>query len=192
MCKIIEKFKYPYIIRICIEKRDLMSKNRGIHTEDDISALNTFIQNIEERNNLSFAKIMALLKEKRKETSRLIVPSYIFKDRTFGILAAITKYMKENMDLKYSEIAKLLQRDNRIIWTTYNRYKKRKPFSIDKSSLNIPVSVFTNKKLGPLESLTKYLKEDLNLSFREISSLINRDNRTAWASYNNALKKLKK
>ncbi|MEK6907629.1 MAG: hypothetical protein AABW45_03820 [Nanoarchaeota archaeon] len=58
-----------------------------------------------------------------------------------------------------------------------------------KKYIPIPISIFKNS--SPLESLVKYLKDDLNLTLKEISTLINRDPRTIWVTYNNARKKIK-
>ncbi|GAF99559.1 unnamed protein product, partial [marine sediment metagenome] len=55
----------------------------------------------------------------------LNIPSYIFKDRTLSVLEAIVKYLKEERMLSYHEIAVLLKRDDRTIWTVYNRVKKK-------------------------------------------------------------------
>ena len=57
----------------------------------------------------------------------------------------------------------------------------------DKESL-IPVSIFT-KKLRILETLTKYLKEELELSYHQIGILLNRDERNIWHTYNSSRKK---
>ena len=51
----------------------------------------------------------------------------------------------------------------------------------------IPISVFHNS--SPLEAIVKYLKEFSKLNFKEISSLLNRDQRTIWTTYNNIKKK---
>src|SRR3989338_16069 len=55
----------------------------------------------------------------------------------------------------------------------------------------IPVSIFTNRGLRPLEILCKYLKEELNLGYREISGLLNRDYKTVWTTCRNASRKQK-
>ena len=57
---------------------------------------------------------------------------------------------------------------------------------INKQTL-IPISIFHNS--SPLEALVKYLKEFSKLNFKEISDLLNRDQRTIWTTYNNINKK---
>ena len=55
----------------------------------------------------------------------------------------------------------------------------------------IPVSVFSTEELSALESVCKYLKEDLEFSYNKIALLLNRNHRTIWTTYNNAVGKLK-
>ena len=54
----------------------------------------------------------------------------------------------------------------------------------------IPVSVF-NKKLGSLETVCKYMKENLGLTYHEIAKLLDRNQRTIWVTCRNASRKLK-
>jgi len=85
----------------------------------------------------------------------------------------------------------LLNRDNRVIWRTYSNAGKKlkKRLAVDKKTIWIPISIFTDKKLGLLESLTKYLREDIEMTNYQIASALNRDNRTIWTSYSRAKKK---
>jgi hypothetical protein len=61
-----------------------------------------------------------------------------------------------------------------------------------KENINrIPLNIFSKKNLGILEAIVKYLKETTNLSYHEIAQILNRDDRTIWATYNKACKKEK-
>jgi len=59
-------------------------------------------------------------------SSELSIPSSVFQNRNLSVLEAMVVYLKEDKSLKYSEIAKLLNRDDRTIWTVYNRAKKKR------------------------------------------------------------------
>jgi len=68
---------------------------------------------------------------KRKERlvvreSKFFIPVSIFKDRKFSVLEVLVGYLKDKFNLRYREIAILLRRDERNMWTVYNRYKKKK------------------------------------------------------------------
>ena len=54
------------------------------------------------------------------------IPSDIFKDRSLSVLEIMVEYLKEQKGLSYHEIAVLLNRDDRTIWTVYNRGKKKR------------------------------------------------------------------
>lgn len=54
---------------------------------------------------------------------------------------------------------------------------------------NVPISIFAGK-LSPSESLSKYLRENASLSFKEISVLLKRDERSIWTSYKRAKSKM--
>ena len=53
----------------------------------------------------------------------------------------------------------------------------------------VPVAIFAGK-LSPSESLCKYMKENLSLSYKEISDLLNRDERSIWTSCQRANQKM--
>jgi len=69
-------------------------------------------------------------------------------------------------------------------------YSKLKKYIsvIEQAGKSIPVSIF-NKKLSPLETICKYLHENLRLSYEEISKLVDRSNKTIWQACNNAKRK---
>lgn len=72
----------------------------------------------------------------------------------------------------------------------YN-YSNEEIFSLWNSEnlLLVPVAIFAGK-LSPAEALAKYLKENHELSYHEISELIGRDERGIWANYRRAVKKM--
>ncbi len=57
------------------------------------------------------------------------------------------------------------------------------------NAIYIPVAIFSGK-LSPAEALAKFLKENHNLGYADISQLIGRDERAIWANYKRAVKKM--
>ena len=55
---------------------------------------------------------------------------------------------------------------------------------------SLPFGIFATSKISSLESIVKYLKESKGLSFAKISKLLNRSNKTIWATYSQASKKM--
>lgn len=54
------------------------------------------------------------------------LPSRIFKDRSVSVLEAIVEYMKDDLGLTFHDIAQLLNRDDRTVWTVYSRAAKKR------------------------------------------------------------------
>jgi hypothetical protein len=61
-----------------------------------------------------------------KEGGEVLIPSNIFVDRSISVLEAVTEYLKEQRNMSYHEIGILLNRDERTIWTCYNRTLKKR------------------------------------------------------------------
>jgi len=57
--------------------------------------------------------------------------------------------------------------------------------------MEMPISIFKNNKLSCLETIVKYMKEDKGLKIIEIANLLNRNNKTVWATYDKAKGKMK-
>jgi len=55
----------------------------------------------------------------------VLIPSSILSNRKISVLEAISVYLKDKKNLTYHEIALLLNRDDRTIWTCYNRAVKK-------------------------------------------------------------------
>lgn len=54
--------------------------------------------------------------------------------------------------------------------------------------LKIPVTIFLNK-VGGLEAVCKYMKDQLHMNYHEISTVLKRDERTIWSAYKKATEK---
>tara|TARA_Y100000310_G_scaffold287052_1_gene311702 strand:+ start:51 stop:548 length:498 start_codon:yes stop_codon:yes gene_type:complete len=124
------------------------------------------------------------------KTEGIVVPLSIFNEKNSS-LEAITRYLKDILHLSYSEIAKETGRDERNIWHTYDRAVKKNPKKITPkiSKYYLPISILKNKKLSVLETIIVYLKDNLKLSFSEISKVMKRNYRTIWTVYQRANKK---
>ena len=129
---------------------------------------------------------------KTKKDRVILIPLSIFLDRSVSVLEAISEYLKDSKKLSYHKIAVLLNRDDRTIWTCYNRAKKKNPghfVKIAESREYIPSSIFLDRNVSVLESIVEYLKDERGLNYHEMAVLLNRDDRTIWTCYNRAKKK---
>ena len=148
----------------------------SVRDDDFLVALETFID---------------VYKEERIKKENPKVPLSFFADRKLGVLEVLVKCLKENYSFKYSRIAKILNRNDRTIWATYEKAqeKSKERFLLKEEKYLVPCSAFLDRNLGPLESLSVYLHDELHLSFKEISHQLKRNYRTIWLSYNNGVRK---
>jgi len=58
--------------------------------------------------------------------SNVLIPSNIFKDRNLAVLESLVEYLKDVRGFNFHEIGRLLNRDERNIWTVYSRSKKKR------------------------------------------------------------------
>lgn len=65
------------------------------------------------------------------------IPTFLFKDRSVAVLEALVEYLKDHKGLTFHEIALLLNRNDRTIWTVYRRAKLKRKGIIRKTSRTI-------------------------------------------------------
>jgi len=164
----------------------------SLDTQNDKSfqILKLALDEIKEKHGLSTNEVFNLI-ERKQVSKEILIPVSIFEIPGLSALETICKYLKEELDLNYSKIALLLNRNSRTIWTTYsNAIKKRKEKLLVKDSkFLIPVSIFKNRKLSVLEALVSYLKEKFSLRYSQIGILLARNERNIWTVYQRSKKK---
>ncbi|MCX6706518.1 MAG: hypothetical protein NT001_00025 [Candidatus Woesearchaeota archaeon] len=158
---------------------------------DSQNILDVLIDHLKSEHKLSEKEISKFISGKLQE--KISLPVSVLGDSKLSPLEAVVKYLKEEKKLSYHQIAEALKRDDRTIWLTYsNACKKRADkLEIKKSRFFIPVSILSDRKLSILESVVVHLKEEFELSFSEIASILNRDQRNIWTAHSRALKKRK-
>jgi hypothetical protein len=126
-------------------------------------------------------------------TDNIDIPVRVFREGNHG-LKAIVLFLKDQKNLTFVQISKILGRDQRTIWCAYNTAKKRqsKTLSIsDKSEktkkpsskyssdeLSINSSVFKERKLSILETAATALLG--KYSVNETAKLLGRNKMTIW------------
>ena len=119
----------------------------SVFNNDYLSSLENIVKYLRENLLLTFKQIAVLTNrneialavtyrnaKKKLETKFVIsaispysIPVSILKDRKLSVLENIVSYLKDTFGLTYHNIAVLLNRDDRTIWTVYQRaIKKRK------------------------------------------------------------------
>ena len=172
-----------------------MNKDKNI--KDREQALKEFILRFK-KEDISYDEFIKYLDEVYKPEipkipEEISIPVSVFDNDYLSALEAITKYLHENKGLRFSEVAKLISRDQRAIGVTY-RFARKKMKIMLKAPLikySLPLSIIADKRLSVLESIVYYLRKTYALSYHEIAVLLRRNDRTVWTVYQRALKKLK-
>jgi predicted DNA-binding protein (UPF0251 family) len=153
--------------------------------------IETFFFHLTRDHKLNDAQLSALLREAKQEHDTL-VPATLFTDERLAPLEALAKYLHENKQMRFVEIGKLLQRDQRVIWTTYSHAKKKAPGPIVPTPTEylIPARIIADRRRSVLETLSSELHDKHGLTFAQIARLLNRNDRTIWTVYHRAKKKM--
>ena len=129
-----------------VEIKDEVKVPISVFKNDYLSSLENIVKYLRENLLLSFKQIGSLTNRnpialavtyrnaKKKleakfaitEISPYSIPVSILKDRNISVLENIAVYLKDTFGLTYHSIAVLLNRDDRTIWTVYQRAKKKK------------------------------------------------------------------
>lgn len=186
------------------EHRDEQSSQDTIITYN-ITNNNLTEDNLTGNNSLTIRKNMWTVDNKNEAVlsiaPQISIPINILKNNSS--LQAIVFYLKEDLNMSFSNIAKLINRDQRTVWSTYDKSKNK--IHIDRintaaNNLNnpdnltnilIPINIFSARELSVLETIVFYLKSDSQLSLKEISELLGKNYRTIWTVYKRTLCKFK-
>lgn len=171
--------------------------NRNNNIADREKALKEFLLRFKEEEKVTYDEFLRYLEEVYKpkpveKPGEPAIPVSVFDNEYLSALEAIVKYLRENKSLKFSEIARLISRDQRAIGVTY-RFARKKMTTIIRAPVvkySLPLSVVADRKLSVLEGIVYYLKKKYSLSYHDIALLLRRDDRTVWTVYKRALKKL--
>lgn len=159
----------------------IIAKFRDFSKEDKINLVSQFVNELKRLHGVSEQEILG-----KKEIG---VPIGIFAGE-LSSLEAIVKYMRENLKLRFSKIAKLLNRSSKTIWATYHNSAKKmpSPFIGVSSEIMMPVSAVSNRSFSTLESVVRFIK-DLGCTNHETAMMLNLDDRTVWTVYDRVKKK---
>ncbi len=124
------------------------------------------------------------------------IPLPVLLDRKLSCFESIIEYLKDERKLTYHQIAMLTKRDDRTIWTIYNRARiKRKhektSYEFNKRIVKVPIRIFQDRDVSVLETISLYLKDEKKLKYSKIAKLTNREDTTIWTAYNRAKTKRK-
>lgn len=172
-----------------LKKREEKERNKEIYIDKATSdILKEFLDFLKEKYNLEYKDVKDIIEKAKRED--ILLPISIFKN-DLSTLEIIVKFLKESCALNFKKISNLLNRNYASIYNTYKRaLRKNIQINVSESRINIPLSIFKDKKFSALESLVKYLKEEFQLRYSEIALMLNLDQRTIWTVYKRCRNKI--
>tara|TARA_Y100000310_G_scaffold291208_1_gene318997 strand:+ start:7539 stop:8072 length:534 start_codon:yes stop_codon:yes gene_type:complete len=124
--------KKEFLIPICIFNRKLSTfESICKYLKENLSFSNKNIASLIYKSEKSVWQAYNSSRKKLTKSLKIVpsefhVPLSILKDSRLTILEAVVTYFKEEQDLNFHKIAVILNRDDRTIWTIYQRAKKKK------------------------------------------------------------------
>ncbi len=106
------------------------------------------------------------------------------KEREANIQTSFLKQLPQEEQLTVERIRELLS----LLKAKYHLSTKDILQVFDDKEIFLPSAIFI-KQLSILESVTKYLKEELQLSYHQTGLLLKRNEKNIWHTYSNAKKK---
>ncbi len=160
----------------------ITSKFRDLSKEEKIELISRLIYELKILHEVTDQEIL--------HKKDVLIPVGIFSNDLLSCLEAIVKYMKENLKMRFSKTAKLLNRSNKTIWATYSKAAKKmpSPFTDVSKQIMIPVSAISNRLYSTLESVVGFIK-DLDYSNHETAEMLHLDDRTIWTIWDRVKKK---
>lgn len=158
---------------------------KSLKKEEVLNILERVTNHLKENYSMSEEEIFAELKGAKE----IFVPASVFS-YNLSPAEALVKYLKEEKELRYKEIAELIGRDERGVWGSYKRALRKHPerLKVREVDVMVPVSVFRSNK-SILESLVSYLIDIKKMKGSEVAKLLNKSASTVWTVYNRSKKK---
>jgi predicted regulator of amino acid metabolism with ACT domain len=144
----------------------------ALYSDPKFLQAKALLNELSAKYNLSYEEIFS-------QIHKIRIPVSLFSTDLSGF-EIISKYLVENIGLKYSQIANLTKRNRQGVYQAYKHATRKHPakFIPRYSEHDLPIQIFSSN-YSILESVVKYL-HDMGLSFSEIARLIKRDQRTVW------------
>ncbi len=134
--------------------------------------LKIVLKKIQSEGNLDLNQLINTFQETKEESP---IPSFIFSS-PLAPAEALYKFLKENEEYSYRQIAQATKRNQKSVWATYQRAKKKNGQRIDprEEKHYLPLVIFGNRAYSYLESVVFYLNTVYNLTNPQISKLLHK------------------
>jgi len=140
-------------------------------------------------NQDELLELVSKLSELLQQQKEPHVPLSIFSS-TLSPAEALVKHLKEDRNLSFADVGRLLNRDQRGIWCTYQRASEKYPRKLPlRGKHAIPTSLFKDRTLSILEHVVNHLRTQ-NIPVKTIAELVAKSPSTIAAVHHRARRKL--
>lgn len=158
---------------------ELLGRARIITTEaQGLSVISEWANYFHNKHGMKLSEVVNLAQDWKQY---ITIPITAFSSKLGG-LETVAFFLHEAHQLTYAQIATLLSRDQRTIWTAHQKAQKKIMFSMRPKSTNIqiPVSELGNRKHTVLEIVCHLLKTHYGLANVKIAKLLQRSPSFVW------------
>lgn len=134
--------------------------------------LKLILQQLQQEKKIPVEELLKIYYQSQKEKT---LPLSIFAQK-LPPTAALCKYLSENEELSNREIAKILHLQEKSVWATLARAKRKMKakFSFGEEKYILPLSLFSHPSLSLLESVVSYLHQIYHLKNPQIAKLLHK------------------
>ncbi len=168
---------------------------KGNYTKDDGTAQETIYFCLEESNANLIAQPYSTTAQ-GTWTIRIFLAAFVIRrkkkekkaeeDNLLNAINIIADKLKEEYSLTEREMVEtIVEKLKKKYNLTRNEFLE---IIKAREGITIPITIFT-KELGGLEAVTKYMKENMKMNYREIAKELRRDERTIWTAYKKTTEK---
>lgn len=143
----------------------------------------------EQNNQEDLLNLVAKLSDLLQQQKEPHIPLSIFST-PLSPAEALVKHLKDHHHLSYAAIGRLLNRDQRGIWSTYTRAQNKHDGNLPLTTHHlIPIGIFKDRQLSILEHIVNHLRNQ-NITVKRIAELTNKSPSTIAAVHHRARRKL--
>lgn len=142
-------------------------------SQDSRELLKSIIGFMRQNQQLELSELLSIYSETSPEQS---VPVSIFSGK-LSPSEALCLFLKQDRGLSFHDIAVLLNRDDRSVWTSCARAKKKskKQFTEKDDDILLPISMFTDRSLSIMEHVVDLLTHQHKMTNSQIAKMLNRN-----------------
>jgi len=170
-------------------KEVINTKELKIDSDNLAKVLGLINEKLEERYGVNLQSLLSSDEKVGKAEEDIEIPLGLFKIANVGAAEILSKYLKDEKGFRFSEIEKLINRNQKTVALNYNNCSvKGKKIKVEKGEV-VPLRIFSDRRLSVLESVVYYLKNQGRKNF-EIAQMLDKDQRNIWTLYSRAVKKM--